>query len=487
MTTATVLSKPGLLAATALLSTCGSIAGGTPAHPDVVFIAFDDLNDWIRPLDPSSPVAMPNLERLAARGVVFRRAYCAAPQCNPSRTALLSGRHPTTSGVYANASDWRSTVPESVMLPRFFRAHGYRSIGAGKIYHHVDRHFHDEGSFIEYLPFVADDLPPSKLNGLARAQTPDGEWETLAPTFDWGVSPNTEDEMLDVRSATFAADHLRRPPAEPLFLAVGFFRPHLPYFVPPRFLSRYDPANLSLPPMMADDLADVPAGGRALMKRWARMFRAIQQAPDSHAKWREAVGAYAAGATFADAQLGRILDALDASPRRANTIIVVWSDHGYHLGEKDHWTKFVLWEKATRVPLMIVAPGVTTPGTVCDRPVSLLDLYPTLIDLCGLPRRADLDGESLVPLLRDPTAERVNPVVTTEGRGNHAVRSDRWRLIHYADGTEELYDHSADPNEWTNLATRADLQHIKEQLRRWLPLREAEPAPDFISTTGTSS
>ena len=452
-----------------------------PRPPNVLFICFDDLSDWIQPLDPSSPIEMPHLDRLAQRGMMFRRAYCAAPECNPSRTALLSGYRPTTTGVYANANDWKQVIPDAVMLPRYFREHGYSTAGAGKIFHHVDRHFHDEASFDDYLPFETDRLPPEKFNGLTRARTPEGNWEPLAPTFDWGPSPTSEDDMLDSRSATYAAEFLARTHERPFFLAVGFFRPHLPYFAPQRFLEQYPAVTTPLPPLKADDLDDVPAGAHALMHRWKRMFRGIQQAPDPETTWREAVASYAAGTTYADEQLGRILDALDRSPHRDNTIIVIWSDHGYHLGEKDHWTKFVLWEKANRVPLLIVAPGVARAGGASDRPVSLVDLYPTLVELCGLPARPDLDGLSLVPLLRDPAAERPRPALMTENPGNHAVRSDRWRYIRYADGGEELYDHTVDPHEWTNLA--GDPQHRRTIAahRRWLPTREAPVAPDHVS------
>lgn len=458
-------------------------APSVPARPpNVLFIAFDDLNDWIKPLDSTSPIAMPNLARLARRGMMFREAYCAAPECNPSRTALLSGLRPTTSGVYANASDWKQAIPDVIMLPRYFREHGYASRGAGKIFHHVSPHFVDEESFDDYLPFLTDRLPEEKLNHLTHARTPEGGDHQLAPTFDWGESPTDENGMLDKRSADYAAKFIAGPHEKPFFLAVGFFRPHLPYFSPQRFLDRFPPATIPLPVVKPDDLDDVPAGGLLLKKRWEDMFHSIKQAPDPIAKWHEAVAAYAAGATFADEQLGRVLDAIDQSPERDNTIIVVWSDHGYHLGEKDHWTKFVLWEKSTHVPLVIVAPHVTTPGTVCDRPVSLVDLYPTLIELCALPAKADLDGLSLVPLLHDPKAARERPALMTEMRGNHAVRSDRWRYIRYANGDEELYDHQKDPNEWTNLASDPRYRDVIAAHRQWLPIAEAKPAPDFSPT-----
>lgn len=470
----------GLLLGTAV----GGLGATEPAptgRPNVLFISFDDLNDWIQPLDPSSPIVMPNLARLMARGTSFARAYCAAPECNPSRAALLSGYRPTTSGVYANDADWKKAMPEVVMLPRYFREQGYTTVGAGKIYHHVDPYFFDERSFERNLPFVTDALPPKKFNGLTEARTAAGAREPLVGTFDWGPSPTPEHEMLDARSATFAADFLREPGERPFFLAVGFFRPHLPYFSPQRSLDFYPPAQMPLPPVKADDLADVPPGAHQLMQRWTRMFRGIRQAPDPDAMWHEAVATYAAGATFADEQLGRILDALDRSPARDRTIIVVWSDHGYHLGEKDHWTKFVLWEKSTRVPLVIVAPGVTPPGSVSHRPVSLVDLYPTLVELCGLPARPDLDGLSLVPLLRNPAAAWERPALTTEMPGNHAIRSDRWRYIRYADGGEELYDHAADPHEWTNLAADPSFADVLAQHRKWLPAREAPAVSDYTA------
>jgi arylsulfatase A-like enzyme len=285
--------------------------------------------------------------------------------------------------------------------------------------------------------------------------------------------------MLDTRSAAYATEFLEQNHDRPFFLAVGFFRPHFPYFSPKRILDQFPAATMPLPPMKTGDLDDIPAGGHALMKRWARMFRGIMQAPEPEATWRDAVAAYAAGAMFADEQLGRILDALDASPHRDNTIIVVWSDHGYHLGEKDHWTKFVLWEKANRVPLAFVAPGVTAPGGVSSRPVSLVDIYPTLVELCALSPREALDGLSLVPLLRDPAAARDRPAIMTENPGNHAVRSDRWRYIRYADGTEELYDHSNDPHEWTNIANDENYKDVIASHLRWLPANEAPEAPDF--------
>jgi arylsulfatase A-like enzyme len=206
------------------------------------------------------------------------------------------------------------------------------------------------------------------------------------------------------------------------------------------------------------------------------MMEADEKAPGS---WRHAVRSYQAAASFADAQVGRLLDTLDASPYAHNTIIVLWSDHGYHLGEKEHWEKFALWEKASRVPLIVVAPGVTEPGGRCDKPVDLTSLYPTLIELCGFEPNSELDGVSLTPLLENPSRAWGRPAITTYQRGNHAVRDERWRYIRYADGTEELYDHQNDPHEWDNVADHTANRGVKSRLARWLPLRDAKAFGDL--------
>lgn len=248
--------------------------------------------------------------------------------------------------------------------------------------------------------------------------------------------------------------------------------PHLRWYLPQSAFDRYDLAQVTLPTVREDDLEDIPAQGRSIA------------APDGDHKsvidrnlWREAVRAYLAAITFADSQIGRLLDALEERPDGSEWIVVVWSDHGWHLGEKQHWRKFTLWEEATRSILIIVAPGVTGPNTQCDRPVEAIHVYPTLADLCGLPTPADLDGVSLRPLLEDPDAEWDRPAITSRGRGNYAVRTDRWRYIRYQDGTEELYDHDSDRQEWTNLASNPRYTEIKSSLAQQIPREEAAEAP----------
>jgi arylsulfatase A-like enzyme len=247
------------------------------------------------------------------------------------------------------------------------------------------------------------------------------------------------------------------------------FRPHIPWFVPREYFEMYPPDQLVLPAVKDDDLADVPPFAR----RIALNQNSRHDLLVSTGNWRRAVQAYLACITFSDAMVGRMLDALDRSPHRDNTIVALWSDHGYHLGEKWHWHKQSLWHRATHVPLIISAPGVTKAGTRCERPVSLVNLYPTLADLAGVEAGAGLDGVSLRPLLQDPQREWERPALTTYGRGNHAVRSARWSYIRYHDGSEELYDRRQDPNEWINLASHATLTKTKEDLRRWLPKSEA--------------
>jgi arylsulfatase A-like enzyme len=255
-------------------------------------------------------------------------------------------------------------------------------------------------------------------------------------------------------------------------LACGFIRPHLPFFAPAKYFEQFPREKIALPEIPDDDLADIPAAGRQIARPQGDHAKVI--AAGQH---RHAVQAYLACIAHVDYELGRLLAALDATPKAKNTIVVLWGDHGWHLGEKQHWRKFALWEEATRVPLMIAAPGVTEPNGTCGRPVTLMDLYPTLAGLCGLPIDSAWEGNNLTPLLASPEAAWPHAALTTHGKGNHAVRTERWRYIRYADGSEELYDHDADPQEWKNLASEAALAGVKAELARHLPPKDADDAP----------
>jgi len=451
-------------------------------RPNVLFIAIDDLNDWTQVLDPQAPIRTPNIDRLAKRGVLFKRAYCASAACNPSRTSILTGLRPTTSGVYGNKADWRKVLPDTATLPQHFMAHGYRAEGAGKIFHHhYGGAFHDKASFDEFLmmPDPPDaPMPENKLNGLAKY----GSRNT-----DWGSWPANEADALDVRTANFAIRSLNKIHDKPFFLAAGIFRPHMPFFAPQKYFDMYPRRDVAMPKVFDDDLDDLPSGAKTLLKPKEWFFKKLMEIEaKSPGTWKEAVRAYQASATFADAQVGRILDALDNSDYANNTIIVLWSDHGYHLGEKEHWEKFALWEKTNHVPFIIVAPGITRSGIHCESPVSLIDIYPTLIDICGLKQKQELDGVSLVPLLKNPNAAWDRPAIMTYMRGNHAVRDRRWRYIRYADGTEELYDYGNDPQEWHNLAGDPANAGVINRLKRWLPTTEAPPAPNMKRSRQTA-
>ncbi len=425
-------------------------------RPDVLFIAVDDLNDWVGHLGGNPDVKTPHLDRLAARGVSFTNAHCAAPACNPSRAALLSGRRPSTTGIYHNADNWIDTLAATTTLPEHFRAQGYRVVGGGKIFHGGAK---AERFFEEY--YRRDELPAPKTphNGLGRSH------------FDWKALDVAEADMPDYRLITWAIDQLNRPSPKPLFLAVGIVKPHLPWYAPKKYFDLYPKEKLTLPSVPDDDLADIPPIGLRMANP-----EGDHRAVVASGQWRDAVQAYLATISFVDDQVGRLLDALDRSPRAGNTVVVLWGDHGWHLGEKHHWRKFTLWEEATRAPLVWVAPGVARPGGRCGRPVDFMGIYPTLADLCGLPIPGHVEGRSLRPLLEDPAAAWDGMALTTHGRGEHAVRSETWRYIRYHDGAEELYDHAADPMEWRNLAGAGEHAALKRDLGRFMPRTEAREA-----------
>lgn len=430
------------------------------AKPNVLFIAVDDLNDWIGALDGYPGVKTPHIDRLAKRGVLFARAYVAAPACNPSRVALLTGVRPSTSGVYHNHQPWRPALPDVVTLPQLFMAHGYHVVGGGKIYH---GRYPDEASWHDYLERGADPRPSREV-----LEDP----HSRAGGIVWGKLEASDGEMDDYRVTSWAVDYLQRKHDKPFFLACGIFRPHMPWQVPAKYYDLYPLQQIRLPEVPEDDLEDVPAAG-VRMARPKHDHATILKTEN----WRHAVQAYLASISFADAQVGRLLDALDAGPNRENTIIILWGDHGWHLGEKHHWRKFSLWEEATRAPLIFVVPGVTEPGGVCRRAVDFMNIYPTLAALCGLPVGRRLEGVSMQSLLKDPEAAWGHPALTTHGRNNHGVRSDRWRYIRYADGSEELYDHQADPMEWKNLADDPRYAGAKRSLAAWLPRVNAPGVP----------
>ena len=445
-----------ILLATLLLFAASAplLAADAKPKPNVLFIAIDDLRDWVGYLGRNPQAKTPNIDRLAARGVAFTRAYCAAPVCNPSRAALMSGLRPSTTGVYDNANDWRTVIPEDRMLTTTFRKAGYSVLGAGKIYHGAyDRRSEWDDYFDRPGPSPAPAAGESRgVGGIA-----------------FGPVDAKDEDLADHRIASWAIERLAQKHDKPFFLACGLHKPHMPWFVPKKYFDQFPLDKIELPPHAEKDLADVPPAGLAFARPQGDHAKIL-----ASGRWKEAVQAYLAATAYTDMNVGRLLDALDKSPHRDNTIVVFWSDHGWHLGEKEHWRKFALWEEATRSPLIWIAPGVTKPGAVCDRTVDFMSIYPTLCDLAGIETPKHVEGPSIRPLLADPKATWDRPALTTYRFNNHALRSEQWRYIRYANGEEELYDHTKDPNEWTNQATTPESANIKAQFSKHLP-KENKP------------
>jgi len=469
--------------------------------PNVLLIAVDDLNDWVGFLGGHPQIKTPNMDRLARRGVAFANAHCAAPLCGPSRAAIFSGQQPFTTGIYDNAPNIRKLHRDKVLLPQYFAAHGYRTFGTGKLLHHRSPDLYDAFFFPEQrwspltgkqVGYTQEELATKTTHPRHVVKFGPDKTEILLPlnrmpsdrhptgpkgeSFDWGPFDIEDDAMGDGKITRWAIERLTRNAEKPFFLGVGYYRPHIPLWAPRRYFELYPEQSTILPEVPSDDLEDLSVTAR----RWALepVTAGAHKTVVAYDQWRAAVVAYLACVSFVDAQIGRLLDALENSPHRENTIIVLWGDHGWHLGEKQHWGKWTGWERATRVPLLIVPPRSAgsdyQAGALCRRSVGLIDLYPTLIDLCGLPTRHDLDGQSLRPLLKDPAGE-ARPIVITFDRGNYCVRSDRWRLIHYKDGNEELYDHQSDPHEWNNLAGDARYAQVQRDLAKRLPTVAAAP------------
>nr|WP_165231072.1 sulfatase [Aquisphaera insulae] len=417
-------------------------------RPNVLFIAVDDLNHWVGYLGRNAQTITPNIDRLAARGVRFTRSYCAAPVCNPSRAAVLSGMRPSTTGVYDNNNDWRTAIPADLTLPTAFRKAGYHVAGAGKIYHEA---YARRSEWDDYLANPGKDPLPTGDTGVGGIK--------FAPL------DCKDEDLREWKIVQYGLDELGKAHDRPFFLAIGLHKPHMPWNVPKKYYDRHPLDSIQLPPHRGDDLADVPPAG----VKMARPEGDHKAMLDS-GRWKEAVQGYLAAISYCDAMIGRLLDGLDRSAYGKNTIVVFWGDHGWHLGEKQHWRKFALWEEATRAPLIWVVPGVTRAGSVCDRTVDFMSIYPTLTTLCGLPVPSHVEGTSLVPLLKDPGTPWDRPALTTYRHKNHAVRSEGWRYIRYENGDEELYDETSDPYEWTNLAADPAYASRKAELARSMPV-----------------
>jgi arylsulfatase A-like enzyme len=468
------------------------------SKPNVLFVIADDLRDYAGWMGGHAQSVTPNMDALAKRGMRFTNAHCNYALCNPSRTSMLTGMLPSSSGVFGNEQDWRRSVAVAgkATLPAWFRENGYLTAAGGKVFHanhggpegrlagwHGGRRgFEQDEAWMVRFPEAGVQIPKLPV---ATGQNFNGLdiWH-----WDWGGLEVADEETDDGQVVAWAAEFLGEKQSKPFFLTVGLYRPHSPWYVPQRYFDEVPAeADIVLPDVKEDDLADVPAVARAHAEKKENDHRKIVD----KGLWKSAVRAYLANVRFCDAMLGRVLAALDAGPHAANTIVVFTSDHGWYLGEKQLWHKGRLWEEATRVPLTIAAPKVTKAETVSGEVVALVDVYPTLCELAGLKAPKHLDGQSLMPLLQKPETKRERPAVTCMGGGEtaaYAARDRQYRYIRYANGDEELYDHEKDPKEWTNLAGEVALAEVKERLGKAFPktwTRASRPVSEIVGPVRT--
>lgn len=434
-------------------------SSGDAAKPsNVLFIAVDDLNDWVGYLGGHPQGYTPNIDALADEGVAFNHAYCPAPVCGPSRTALMYGMFPHKSGSYGHHEIYsaENLIPrQQFPLNLAFKNNGYYTAGCGKIFHYPEKRGWDEYR--------------RQINGVAQ-KTKDKLGKGIQLGFGI-IETDNDSDTGDGRLADWAIEQLQRQHEKPFFIAIGLNKPHLPWDAPRKYFDRLNLDLIQVPSVPEDDLEDLPAAGKLFARAKVGFSRVDDHnsITDVDGAWEKLVRAYLATSTFADANVGRVLDALNKSAYSENTIIVLWGDHGWHLGEKKHWRKMSLWERGTRTPFIIKAPKAQANGKRVNAPVSLQDVYPTLVDLCNLEIDQKLDGISLKPLLNNPGMEWDEPVVISHGPGNFAIRKGTWRLIHYADGSEELYNIESDPGEFFNLASRPESQRKRLELQKHLP------------------
>ena len=435
-------------------------------QPNILMIAIDDQNDWIGCLGGHPQVKTPNLDALATRGTLFANAHCQAPLCNPSRSSILTGLRPSSTGIHGLLPGIREVaeLKQHVTLPQALHAAGYFTYTCGKVYHDGSIKPKDRAAeFDEWS--VAPPMPMPKtpfVKGL------------VTRLMDWGVYPENDEDQADWKIASAAVAKIESVGQDkPWFITCGFRLPHVPCYASQKWFDLYPDETLQMPPVKENDRDDLPKFADFL--HWKLPEPRLKTLRNMH-EWRSLVRAYLACTSFMDSQVGRVLDALSKSGQLDNTIVIAWSDHGWHLGEKLITGKNTLWERSTHVPFIWAGPGIAK-NQRCKRTVELLDIFPTLLDVLGLPERKDLEGHSLAPQLKDAAAPREFPAITTHNQGNHAVRTEKWRYIRYADGSEELYDEQADPNEWENIAGDPKLANVKHDLAKWLPKVDKRAAP----------
>lgn len=476
-----------LLCLLLLLSYCSGLEKQQQTQPNIVFISIDDLNDWVGFLGYKQ-VKTPHMDRLATRGFSFSNAHCPAPVCGPSRTAILSGMRPVTSGVYDNNIKFSRDLPHVVSLPEYFKNNGYQVYGIGKLFHgstaNVPTTAFDAygGKLGAAAPFTSSDLQISKQNPyheisklgktfkLPLNGMPADRYWSRANTFDWGPVDLPDSLFSDRQSVDWSIDKLHKIKDQPFLLTLGFERPHQPLFNPKRFHDMYPLTEVELPKTPADDLRDLPQRAKqlALYPKTSGKHETVVK----YGQWENAVASYLASVSFVDELVGDLVKALDVLELNNNTWIVLWSDHGWHLGEKSHWGKATGWYRSTRVPFLIIPPAGSTDynkAIEIKNMVNLLDLAPTLADIAGIPKKISWEGRSLMPLLREEASDWEEVSLTTFSIGSHTISTPDWQLISYFDGSFELYDLVNDPNQFKNIADLPESKIVVEQLKKHIP------------------
>lgn len=445
-------------------------------QPNILFIAIDDLNDWVSPLEGNKQAITPNMDKLTKSGaMVFKNAVTPAPICGPSRSAILSGFLPSTSGIYGNAHNmlYSDIVKENPTLPEYFSLNGYHTLSNGKMFH---KHGTKNGK-TDFGAWAFDEFARARrynkdavnkkyvtsskagaINGVVKP-----EFKQKKAKLSWGPTKDKFEETVDYGVADWARNQLKRDFDKPFFMSVGFIKPHLPWFVPKEFFDLYDVNNINDLLLKEDDLADiVNAEGKQKFKVSAE-YKWIKK----HKLSKEATRAYLANVSFVDKCLGIVMDALEKSGHAENTIVVIWGDHGWHLGEKQRYLKNTLWSEAVKPPFFVKLPGMNE-LIISDKPVSLLDIYPTLINLANLPKKDNLDGHDFSVLLKNPSSKWKYPGVTVSTEGT-SVLTEKLHYMQYLSGEEELYDVINDPNEWDNLIMSSKYKKEVKELKKWVP------------------
>ncbi|MEM0898305.1 MAG: sulfatase [Verrucomicrobiota bacterium] len=442
------------LCLTGLLLLGGRPPVGAEERMNVLLLIADDLNTWVleKPERYSGKVIAPNLQRLGESGLVFKHAYTASPFCVPSRTAMWSGVSPHKSGVYHNQADVAASAPlkGAVSLFETFANAGYSMYGYGKITH----------------GWRGGDVWDDKEGHKRDPRPPNAPVQSVGKgEQDWGVILLPEEEMNDTGGANKAIAILEKDHEKPFFLTYGTFNPHMAWFVPQKYFDMFPMEEVKTPTLNPNDFDDIPPLGDGVVGGKRRFTQSVLEA----GLHKSAVQAYLATTAYVDVQHGRVLDALAKSPHKDNTIVIFISDHGFHLAEKDHWQKGTLWEEATNSMLLFRVPGMTKPGGVTTRCVSLQDLYPTLLDLCGIARPAHVDGKSLVPILKNPAVDWESTAISYLYDQYASIRAEQFRYIRYKDGQQEFYDRQKDPHEWKNEADNPEYAEALKKLNSQLP------------------